>query len=144
MWAVTQRDAVLVHVHGGHVAVLVRMDDGVLLAPGLPVVGRTIHRNLRWGMMGLDEGQDRTGVLIHGHAAAHESWTDLDLIAPGLAAVLAPPHLDAVPERQDRAVGGDRHCRKAVAREHLLHVHLRRTQERIERAFSRQFSSGLP
>ena len=83
MRAMSQRDAVLGHMHRRHVALDVRRDDGLLSLPGLAVILAAVDGQRSGRMVVFHEGQDVTRRLIHRGPTPREPLGDDDFLAPG-------------------------------------------------------------
>ena len=134
-----ERDAVLVHVHGRDVTFAVWLDLHFQRSPGLAVVTALIDGENRGRMVLLDEGQNFSVGLVHGHAAPHESFADDDFIAPGLTTVLTAPQLHAVEKRQHSSVGRHDNVGEPVPPMYLLNFELRFAEKRRQLAFKASF-----
>ena len=96
MRAMSQRDTVFGHVHRRHVALAVRLDDGLLSVPRLAVILAAVDGQRSGRMVVFHEGQDVTGRLIYRGPTPREPLGDDDFLAPALAAIFAATNADVL------------------------------------------------
>jgi hypothetical protein len=121
--AVLQRDTVLVHVHGGHVAVAVGMDRHLVSFPSFPVVTTAVDGQRRGRMLVFDKGQNVPRRFVDRCASTVDAgFRDRDLFTPGFTSIPTAPHTDVRPPpgRQNGSFRRDDHVGESFVLIELL------------------------